>query len=125
MNNKIRLSKFLDAGGVIEIRLVPDVMVFGVDTYFAANSFKSAREMMQRIIKAEALAYFHTKLPIERVIENVSFRWHGLLYTPMFDWNTFRNFVMCGKEIHYVSLRDEFVDDKVYLKATGKVYGNW
>ena len=125
MNNKIKLNTLLDAGGVIEIRLFPDVRVFGADYYFAANSLQTAREMMQKILKAETLIFFHTKTGIERVIESINFRWHGVAYVPEFSWDEFRNYILFDTIVHNISLKGEYEVNKMYLKAENKVYGNW
>ena len=125
MNNKITLERFLEVGGQIEIRLYPDFIRFGVSTFFAANSLDSARNMVKTITRVEKVICSNTGLKIDRMIEDVGFRWHGISYKPTFDWNAFQRFILFDSIVHNISLKGDVEIQKLYLKAECKVYGNW
>lgn len=108
MNNKINISKFFKAGGLIEVRLIRGVNKFlnkEFPLYYCANDMESCIILYKDITMPY---YFAKSIGInnfERYFENITFSLNGISYT--FD-----------KEI---GLRDTIFND-MYLYAIGKYY---
>lgn len=84
MNNKMALGNFLDAGGLVEIRLRRELRHLGFnEIYFAANSLESARTMALRLRTAECnlQKIIHRRdLSIDMFVDSIVFCWDRTLY---------------------------------------------
>ncbi len=84
MNNKIRVKKFFEMGGVVMIELRKDLYyMFGKPWLVGANSikslgevFKELREMTYLIVEKTG----HTNIDIGMLISSVSFELDGFWY---------------------------------------------
>ena len=107
MNNKISISKFFEAGGLVEVRLIREVKFLTKEfpLYYCANDMESCKTLWEDI---RIPYYFAKSIGInnfERYFENISFSCNGISYT--FD-----------KE---VGLHDTIFND-MYLYAISKYY---
>ena len=107
MNNKISISKFFEAGGLVEVRLIREVHFLNKEfpLYYCANDMESCKTLYNDITMPY---YFAKSIGInnfDRYFENILFSCNGISYT--FD-----------KEI---GLRDTIFND-MYLYAIGKYY---
>lgn len=78
------LGNFLDAGGLVEIRLRRELRHLGFnEIYFAANSLESARTMALRLRTAECnlQKIIHRRdLSIDMFVDSIVFCWDRTLY---------------------------------------------
>lgn len=96
MNNKISVSKFFKAGGLVEVRLIREVKFLNKEfpLYYCANDMESCKTLLKDIRKPY---YFAKTIGInnfERYFENILFSCNGISYT--YDkevglWNTILN----------------------------------
>ena len=107
MNNRISLSKFFEAGGLVEVRLIREVKFLNKEfpLYYCANNMDSCKTLWKDIRKPY---YFAKTIGInnfEYYFENILFSCNGISYS--YD-----------KEI---GLKNTIFFD-VYLYATSKYY---
>lgn len=78
------LGNFLDAGGLVEIRLRGELRHLGFnEIYFAANSLESARTMALRLRTAEfdLQEILHRQdLTVDMFVDNIVFCWNRTIY---------------------------------------------
>ena len=107
MNNKITVSKFFEAGGLVEVRLIREVKFLNKEfpLYYCANDMESCKALWNDI---RSPYYFAKSIGInnfERYFESITFSLNGISY----DYD---------KE---VGLKDTIFYD-MYLHAIGKYY---
>lgn len=107
MNNKISISKFFEAGGLVEVRLIREVHFLNklFPLYYCANDMESCKQLLNDIRRPY---YFAKSIGInnfERYFESITFSYNGISY----DYD---------KE---VGLKDTIFFD-MYLYAIGKYY---
>lgn len=84
MNNKVRVKKFFEMGGVVMIELRKDwCYMFGKPWLIGANSLKSLREVFKELREITYLMVEktgHTNIDIVMLICSVSFELDGFWY---------------------------------------------
>ncbi len=107
MNNRITLSKFFEAGGLVEVRLIREVKFLNKEfpLYYCANDMESCKALYKDIRKPYYFAKSIGISDFERYFENILFSLNGISY----DYDK------------KVGLRDTIFFD-MYLYATGKYY---
>ena len=108
MNNKIRISNFFNAGGIVEVRLIPEVKFINKEfpLFYFANDMKSFKKLWNDIRRPY---YFTRSIGInnfEYYIANIIFSLNGILYN--YDKN--------------IGLFEYTIWDDLYLFATDKYY---
>lgn len=71
--NKIKVSKFFEMGGVVEIRLYANLYKKGFDIFFSANSAKSlssAEEKLEYIVE-ELRSEYNSDFSIDSIIDSI------------------------------------------------------
>ena len=107
MNNKISVSKFFKAGGLVEVRLIREVKYLNKEfpLYYCANDMESCKTLLKDI----SMPYYFAKTiginDFECYFECILFSLNGISY--IYD-----------KE---VGLQDTILND-MYLYAIGKYY---
>ena len=108
MNNKIKGSRFFEAGGLVEIRLIREVRYLDPDAklIYYANDEKSFKEIWNALKYIDALVYVRTGKENAPFIDSILIMLDGILYS----------------YIESTGLYNTMIHNDDYLYATGKYY---
>lgn len=102
MNNKMTLYNFLNAGGVIEVRLQRDLMGLGLkpeELFAGANSIETAKELVDKMDAAEMFVrpmFFNQMqdVRIDMFVESICLTWNRTQYSFNGGWRMLRHAII-------------------------------
>ena len=118
MNNKMTLFNFLNAGGVIEVRLQQDLIGLGLkpeELFAGANSIETAKELVDKIDAAEMFVRQMQDVRIDVFVECICLTWNRTQYSFNDGWRMLRHAII---DIW----RNKSDSYPFYLDAVGKSY---
>ena len=112
MNNKIKVSKFFQAGGCVQVELRPEVVYFGQCPILYVYDSDSINDIIKVLYDITDKFYekFHRFINAEMFVNRVNYYCDGIIYEPDFDPS------------RWLSILTNKYMSNYYLKAVDKCY---